>query len=147
MPIALMLANLTDRRELGDDWLLERKFDGERCIAREDGRDVRLESRTGKNITCTYPEVRAAVAAQRDRELLLDGEVVAFDGEPTSFSRLQAQVSVRRCRQPTAGRMAVIASISGGRSVRSRATNAHTAARRAVDRRPQGSARWDNLGV
>ena len=30
----LMLATLSDRREFGDDWLLERKFDGERCVAR-----------------------------------------------------------------------------------------------------------------
>jgi ATP-dependent DNA ligase len=27
----LMLATLTERREFGEDWLLERKFDGERC--------------------------------------------------------------------------------------------------------------------
>ena len=27
----LMLATLTERREFGDDWLLERKFDGERA--------------------------------------------------------------------------------------------------------------------
>ena len=62
-----MLATLTDRRDFGDDWLLERKFDGERCVARKDGGDVRLESRTGKDLTGTYPEVRAAVAAQRAR--------------------------------------------------------------------------------
>ncbi len=67
MPIPLMLATLTDRRDFGDDWLLERKFDGERCVARKDGGDVRLESRTGKDLTGTYPEVRAAVAAQRAR--------------------------------------------------------------------------------
>jgi ATP-dependent DNA ligase len=48
MPMPLMLATLTDRREFGDDWLLERKFDGERCVARKDGGEVRLESRTGK---------------------------------------------------------------------------------------------------
>src|SRR6478672_2592693 len=94
MPIALMLATLTDRREFGDDWLLERKFDGERCVARRDGGDVRLESRTAKDLTGTYPEVRAALAAQRARGLLLDGEVVAFDGEQTSFSRLQQRLGV-----------------------------------------------------
>jgi ATP-dependent DNA ligase len=55
MPIQLMLATLTDRRDFGDDWLLERKLDGERCVARKDGGDVRLESRTGKDITTTYP--------------------------------------------------------------------------------------------
>src|SRR6266404_6598940 len=94
MPIALMLATLTDRREFGDDWLLERKFDGERCVARRHGGDVRLESRMARDLTRTYPEVRAAVAAQRARDLLLDGEVVAYDGEQTSFSRLQQRLGV-----------------------------------------------------
>ena len=94
MPIALMLATLTDRRDFGDDWLLERKFDGERCVARKDADQVRLESRTAKDLTGTYPEVRAAVASQPGRSLLLDGEVVAFDGDQTSFSRLQQRLGV-----------------------------------------------------
>jgi DNA ligase D-like protein (predicted ligase) len=92
--IALMLATLTDRRDFGDDWLLERKFDGERCVARKDGDAVRLESRTGKDLTGTYPEVRAAISAQPADELLVDGEVVAFDGDQTSFSRLQQRLGV-----------------------------------------------------
>src|SRR3954451_11089817 len=92
LPIALMLATLTDRRDFGDDWLLERKFDGERCVAVKEGKEVRLESRTGRDLTGTYPEVRAAVAGQRPRELVLDGEVVAFDGERTSFGRLQQRL-------------------------------------------------------
>ena len=37
MAIPLMLATLTDRRDFGDDWLLERKLDGERCVAHKDG--------------------------------------------------------------------------------------------------------------
>src|ERR1700693_6113193 len=103
MPIALMLATLTDRRDFGDDWLLERKFDGERCVARKDGGDVRLESRTAKNLTGTYPEVRAAVASQRDRKLLLDGGGAAVDGEQTSFTRLQQRLGVTN---PSPGRLA-----------------------------------------
>jgi ATP-dependent DNA ligase len=67
MPLVLMLATLTDRRDFGEDWLLERKFDGERCVARKDGGEVRLESRTAKDLTGNYPEVRAAVASQRNR--------------------------------------------------------------------------------
>ena len=94
MAIAPMLATLTNRREFGDEWLLERKFDGERCFARRNGDDVRLESRTARDLTGTYPEVRAAVAAQRARNLLLDGEVVAYDGAQTSFSRLQQRLGV-----------------------------------------------------
>jgi len=94
MPIPLMLATLTERRDFGEDWLLERKLDGERCVARRDGGEVQLESRTGKSLTGTYPEVHAAVAAQRARQMLLDGEVVAFDGGQTSFGRLQQRLGV-----------------------------------------------------
>ena len=89
-----MLATLTDRRDFGDDWLLERKLDGERCVAHKMDDVVRLESRTGKHLTSTYPEVRAAVAAQRPRRLLLDGELVVYDGDQTSFTRLQQRLGV-----------------------------------------------------
>jgi bifunctional non-homologous end joining protein LigD len=95
VPIALMLATLTDRRDFGHDWLLERKFDGERCVASKVGGAVQLESRTAKDLTSTYPEVRAAVASQWDRDLVLDGEMVAYDGARTSFSRLQQRLGVR----------------------------------------------------
>ncbi len=89
-----MLATLSDRRDFGEDWLLERKFDGERCVARKESDVVRLESRTGKDLSATYPEVRSAVAAQRARKLVLDGEVVAFEGKQTSFGRLQQRLGV-----------------------------------------------------
>ncbi len=103
MAIPLMLATLTDRRDFGAEWLLERKLDGERCVASKMGSDARLESRSGKVLTSTYPEVRAAVAAQRSRDLLLDGEVVAYDGEQTSFTRLQQRLGAT---QPSPGQVA-----------------------------------------
>ena len=96
MVVPLMLATLTDRRDFGDEWLLERKLDGERCVAHKVGGDVRLESRTGKDLTGTYPEVSAAVAAQHSRDLLLDGEVVAYEGDQTSFTRLQQRLGATR---------------------------------------------------
>jgi DNA ligase D-like protein (predicted ligase) len=89
-----MLATLTDRRDFGGDWLLERKFDGERCVARKVGSQVRLESRNGRELTSTYPEVHAAVAAQQPRDFVLDGEVVAYDEDQTSFARLQQRLGV-----------------------------------------------------
>ncbi len=89
-----MLATLTGRRDFGEDWLLERKFDGERCIAVKDGGTVTLESRTGKDLTRTYPEIARAVTAQSARRLVLDGEVVAYEREQTSFSRLQQRLGV-----------------------------------------------------
>jgi bifunctional non-homologous end joining protein LigD len=106
--VTLMLATLTDRRDFGDDWLLERKFDGERCVARKDGDAVRLESRTGKDLTGTYPEVRAAMATQRHDELLVDGEVVAFDGEQTSFNRLQKRLGISNPSRALVGAFPVV---------------------------------------
>jgi bifunctional non-homologous end joining protein LigD len=94
MAIGLMLATLSDRRDFGDDWLLERKFDGVRCVAHRHCDRIRLESRTGRDLTGTYPEVREALAGQCDQEFLLDGEVVAFDSDQTSFSRLQQRLGV-----------------------------------------------------
>jgi DNA ligase D-like protein (predicted ligase) len=94
VPVTPMLATLTDRREFGDEWLLERKFDGERCLGHKGGGVVRLESRTGKELSGTYPEVRAALAAQSAHDLRLDGEVVAFEGDQTSFARLQRRLGV-----------------------------------------------------
>jgi bifunctional non-homologous end joining protein LigD len=83
---------------------LERKFDGERCVARKTGGEVQLASRTGKDLTSTYPEVSGAVVAQGAHGLLLDGEVVAYDGDQTSFTRLQQRLGVAR---PTAEQVAM----------------------------------------
>jgi bifunctional non-homologous end joining protein LigD len=90
-----MLATLTDRRDFEDDWLLERKFDGERCVARKEKAVVRLESRTEKDLTGTYPEVVEALAALPASGLVVDGEVVAFDKDATSFTRLQQRLGTR----------------------------------------------------
>ena len=53
-------------------------IDGERCVARRTGDAVRLESRTGKDLTGAYPDVRAGLAAQRPDLFLADGEIVVF---------------------------------------------------------------------
>jgi DNA ligase D-like protein (predicted ligase) len=106
--IPLMLATLTDRRDFDDDWLLERKFDGERCVARKGASGVRLATRNGKDVTDTYPEVRDAVAAQRARDLLLDGEVVAFEGDQTSFTRLQQRLGVSKPSQELLAKYPVV---------------------------------------
>jgi bifunctional non-homologous end joining protein LigD len=94
MAIPLMLATLTDRRDFGEVWLLERKLDGERCVAHKVGSTVRLESRTGKDLSSICPEVSADVATQPARSLVFDGEVVAFEGDQTSFTRLQQRLGV-----------------------------------------------------
>ena len=89
------LATLTEERFSDPAWVFERKLDGVRCLARRtaDGQ-VRLLSRNDKDMSRTYPEVEVAIAEQAATELVLDGEVVAFDGRRTSFERLQGRLGL-----------------------------------------------------
>jgi bifunctional non-homologous end joining protein LigD len=89
------LATLTKERFFDLAWMYERKFDGERCLAYRDTEGVALMTRNQQRVNSTYPELAAALAAQDATDFVIDGEVVAFDGSTTSFSRLQQRLGVR----------------------------------------------------
>jgi DNA ligase D-like protein (predicted ligase) len=89
------LATLTAERFSDSAWLFERKFDGERCLAFRDGDRLRLMTRNQQQVSGTYPEIAEALAAQDATDFIVDGEVVAFDRDQTSFSRLQQRLGVR----------------------------------------------------
>lgn len=74
--------------------IFQRKLDGEPCLGFADSGAVRLMSRTCKEITTTFPEVAGALAARRHGDLVVDGEIVAFDGTLTRFERLQHRLGV-----------------------------------------------------
>jgi DNA ligase D-like protein (predicted ligase) len=88
------LATLTDRRFSDPGWIFEPKFDGERCLAFRDGGGVRLLSRNRKRLDDRYPELAGALAAQPPGDFVVDGEVVAFEGNRTSFARLQRRMQL-----------------------------------------------------
>jgi bifunctional non-homologous end joining protein LigD len=88
------LATLTHERFSDPDWIFERKLDGERCLAFAGPDGVRLMSRNKHDITATFPEIAAALAARRNSDLVADGEIVAFDRAQTRFSRLQQRLGV-----------------------------------------------------
>lgn len=75
---------------LGDQWVYETKWDGYRSIASvSDGRAV-FRSRGGLDVSATYPELAELAEVLAGRAAVLDGEIVAFDGDGrTSFSLLQ----------------------------------------------------------
>ncbi len=89
------LATLTRERFSDPAWLYERKFDGERCLAYRAGQQLRLMTRNQKQVNGTYPELAAALEAQDCYDFIVDGEVVAFEGAATSFSKLQQRLGVR----------------------------------------------------
>ena len=88
------LATLTKDRFSDPEWLFERKLDGERLLAFRDRGRVRLLTRNDRDVTTTFPEVTEALQAQAADGFVIDGEVVAFRDDQTSFSALQQRLGV-----------------------------------------------------
>jgi bifunctional non-homologous end joining protein LigD len=84
-----MKAVLTDDRFSDEGWIYERKLDGIRCVAIKADQRVRLLSRNDLSLNGRFAEVVDALESDAATDLVLDGEVVAFDGSTTSFARLQ----------------------------------------------------------
>jgi bifunctional non-homologous end joining protein LigD len=92
--IAPMLATLTTNYFSDAGWLFERKLDGVRTITVSGDRGTRLYSRNHKPMNAPYPEIAEALDELAPVEMVADGEIVAFDGEQTSFSKLQARIGL-----------------------------------------------------
>lgn len=93
-----MLAKLTHDHFSDADWIYERKWDGIRCVVLKTGKKVQLLSRNQKKLNDTYPEIEAVMEKQ-DKSFILDGEIVAFSGDVSSFSRLQGRMQIRDRQQ------------------------------------------------
>jgi bifunctional non-homologous end joining protein LigD len=90
--ISPMLATLTDRAFSDPDWIYETKLDGQRSLLFREGASIRLMTRNRKDRTAHYPDLEAAARTAIGADLIADGEIVAFDGPRTSFSRLQGRM-------------------------------------------------------
>lgn len=85
-----------DRLKAGQ-WAFEGKWDGYRLLVEADHGAVRLRSRSGRDVTKEYPQLRSLAADLADHHVVLDGEVVALDaaGVP-SFNEMQNRVRATR---------------------------------------------------
>ncbi|MFI9007817.1 hypothetical protein ACIGNX_11370 [Actinosynnema sp. NPDC053489] len=63
----------------GPGWAFEFRWDGVRAVAYACRRGVRAVTRSGSEVSATYPEVRALADLLRDRDAVLDGAIVALD--------------------------------------------------------------------
>jgi bifunctional non-homologous end joining protein LigD len=84
-----------------EGWGYELKWDGVRAVAYVEGGRLRLMSRNDRDVTASYPELRAFADRLGSRQVVLDGEVVAVDpktGRP-SFARLQRRMHVTGATQ------------------------------------------------
>ena len=93
--VAPMLATLVDEPFSRAGWLFEPKLDGERCLALRSGRNIQLLSRNQKELNDKYPELLRAFRNQETERFAVDCEIVTFDGNVTSFARLQQRMQVR----------------------------------------------------
>ena len=85
-PVTPQLARLEDRLPKGDGWAYEPKWDGFRCVLFKQGRTVRLQSRNGKDLSRSFPEIARAASALPD--CVLDGELVACRDGRQDFEAL-----------------------------------------------------------
>ncbi len=98
--LAPMLAELREAPFNHADWMWEPKLDGYRVLAFIDGKEVKLRSRRGLDLTPSFPQLVSELALQMVKGMVLDGEIVAFDetGRP-SFNELQNRVQLKTERE------------------------------------------------
>jgi len=84
----------------GQNWVYEPKWDGFRCLAIKNGKDVILQGKSGKPLGRYFPEVVEAIASVKQQRFVIDGEIIIrIDGE-LSFDALQMRL------HPAASRIA-----------------------------------------
>jgi bifunctional non-homologous end joining protein LigD len=81
-------------------WRFEPKFDGIRSIVTLETDATTLVSRTGRDQTANYPELRAVHELVNQVDAVLDGEIVAFDDAGhNSFEALQQRMNISSERE------------------------------------------------
>jgi ATP-dependent DNA ligase len=85
---ALLAAELPE----GKGWQFEPKWDGFRCLARRDGEEVTLTSKSGKPLGRYFPEVVEMIHRLKAKRFLLDGELIIPVGDALAFDALQLRL-------------------------------------------------------
>jgi len=85
---ALLAAELPE----GDGWQFEPKWDGFRCLAKRDGAEITLTSKSGKPLARYFPEVVETLAELKSKRFVIDGELIIPLGDALSFDALQLRL-------------------------------------------------------
>src|SRR4051795_11801070 len=119
---ALLAAELPE----GEGWQFEPKWDGFRCLARRDGAEVTLTSKSGKPLARYFPEVVEMIAGLKSKRFVLDGELIIPSGDALSFEALQlrlhpAESRVRKLSKETPAELMAFDLLEGdGKSIAAR---------------------------
>jgi bifunctional non-homologous end joining protein LigD len=82
---------------IGEDWLHEVKWDGMRVLADVSAAGLRLLSRSGRDVTVSFPELAGVTAGVKDA--LIDGEIIALRAGIPSFAALADRMHVADARR------------------------------------------------
>ena len=91
-PLPPMEARSVEEIPVGGDWQYEPKWDGFRCIAFRDGKNVYLQSKAGQPLARYFPDVVEQILQLKAKRLVLDGELVIPVGGALSFDELQLRL-------------------------------------------------------
>jgi len=93
VPVAL--AQLSEKPFSDANWLFEIKWDGERALGYVRDGHLELRSRSNRDITSEYPELKSIVKQLNARQAVVDGEIVVLDEDGRSdFTRIQSRFGV-----------------------------------------------------
>ena len=76
----------------GDGWWFEPKWDGFRCLAFKAKGRVELLAKSGKSLARFFPEVVERLERLEAESFILDGELLAQDGDRYAFEVLQQRL-------------------------------------------------------
>ena len=99
-PYPPMDALLVSEIPAGDHWEYEPKWDGFRCLAFRDGKNIELQSKSGQTLGRYFPEIVAALLKLKASKFVLDGELVIPVKGGLSFDDLLQRI------HPAASRVA-----------------------------------------
>jgi ATP-dependent DNA ligase len=91
-PIEPMEARAVEHIPSSDAWAYEPKWDGFRCIAFREGRDVELESKSGQSLTRYFPEIVDALLAGSTSSFVVDGELFIERDDGFDFDALLQRI-------------------------------------------------------
>jgi bifunctional non-homologous end joining protein LigD len=102
---APMLAREVRTLPMGEDWVYEFVWGGERVRAIKHDNAVNLISREGRDVTNRFPRIAATIARLRARRVVLDGEILYLESYPLPVVRFLAE----SCDESLRGRLAFLA--------------------------------------
>jgi ATP-dependent DNA ligase len=91
-PLPPMETRLVEEIPTDQGWQYEPKWDGFRCLAFRNGKQIYLQSKAGQPLARYFPDVTAAIDNLPKQEFVLDGELVIPVDGALSFDELQLRL-------------------------------------------------------